>query len=72
MSRRYVDGEPEFYIPDTLRGRAENVKQGSSLNAVETPGAGLHYPGINYLVETSLAAYKGFLNDGVAPEQARI
>ena len=71
-SRRYVDGEPEFYIPDTLRGRAENVKQGSSLNAVETPGAGLHYPGIDYLVETALAAYKGLLNDGVAPEQARM
>ncbi|HET8689077.1 MAG TPA: FAD-dependent thymidylate synthase [Methanosarcina sp.] len=72
VSRRYVDGEPEFYIPDTLRGRAENVKQGSSLNAVETPGAGLHYPGIDYLVETALTAYKGLLNDGVAPEQARM
>lgn len=72
VSRRYVDGEPEFYIPDTLRGRAKNVKQGSSLNAVETPGAGLHYPGIDYLVETALTAYKGLLNDGVAPEQARM
>ncbi|HET8687392.1 MAG TPA: FAD-dependent thymidylate synthase, partial [Methanosarcina sp.] len=25
VSRRYVDSEPEFYMPDVLRGRAENV-----------------------------------------------
>ncbi|HET8685599.1 MAG TPA: FAD-dependent thymidylate synthase [Methanosarcina sp.] len=72
VSRRYVDSEPEFYIPETLRGRAKNVKQGSSLNGVETPGAGVDYPGINYTTETALAAYKGLLKDGVAPEVARI
>jgi thymidylate synthase (FAD) len=72
VSRRYVDSEPEFYCPDVLRGRSENVKQGSSLNATETPGAGVDYPGINYVVETALAAYKGLLKDGVAPELARM
>lgn len=72
VSRRYVDDEPEFFVPNTFRGRAENVKQGSSLEAVETPGAGVDYPGIDYLVETALAAYKGLLKDGVAPEQARM
>lgn len=72
VSRRYVDTEPEFYVPESFRGRAENVKQGSSLNAVETPGAGVDYPGINYVVETALAAYKGLLKDGVAPELARM
>lgn len=30
VSRRYVDDEPEFYIPDAWRKRAENKKQGSS------------------------------------------
>jgi len=30
VSRRYVDDEPEFYVPETWRKRAENVKQGSS------------------------------------------
>lgn len=30
VSRRYVDSEPEFYLPEVLRARAENVKQGSS------------------------------------------
>jgi thymidylate synthase (FAD) len=29
VSRRYVDSEPEFYIPE-IRSRADNVKQGSS------------------------------------------
>jgi len=29
ISRRYVDGEPEFYVPDVWRGRAEDKKQGS-------------------------------------------
>lgn len=72
VSRRYVDSEPEFYIPQSWRGKAPNVKQGSSLEAVETPGAGVDYPGIDYLVETALAAYKGLLKDGVAPEMARM
>jgi flavin-dependent thymidylate synthase len=30
ISRRYVDDEPEFYVPETWRKMAENVKQGSS------------------------------------------
>lgn len=30
ISRRYVDDEPEFYVPDVWRSVAENVKQGSS------------------------------------------
>ena len=30
VSRRYVDSEPEFYLPKIWRERSENVKQGSS------------------------------------------
>jgi thymidylate synthase (FAD) len=30
ISRRYVDDEPEFYVPEVWRGRAEDKKQGSS------------------------------------------
>jgi len=30
ISRRYVDSEPEFYIPEVWRGKAKNKKQGSS------------------------------------------
>lgn len=30
ISRRYVDDEPEFYVPDVWRGRSADKKQGSS------------------------------------------
>ena len=30
VSRRYVDDEPEFFMPDQWRGRASDKKQGSS------------------------------------------
>lgn len=35
VSRRYVDSEPEFYVPSIWRKKAENVKQGSSEEAKE-------------------------------------
>ena len=35
VSRRYVDSEPEFYVPDVWRKKADNVKQGSSDEAVD-------------------------------------
>jgi len=35
VSRRYVDDEPEFYIPEKWRLRAENKKQGSSDETIE-------------------------------------
>lgn len=35
VSRRYVDSEPEFYFPEYWRKRADNVKQGSSDEAVD-------------------------------------
>jgi thymidylate synthase (FAD) len=68
VSRRYVDSEPEFYMPKELRGRAENVKQGS--------GEALGYQGqLNWIrcnSNAALEAYKDLLDNGVAPEQARM
>ncbi len=66
ISRRYVDDEPEFYVPDVWRGRAENVKQGST-GEVKVP----------YLVphefnKSALYEYETLLESGVAPEQARM
>ena len=29
ISRRYVDDEPEFYVPDQWRGRSKDKKQGT-------------------------------------------
>ena len=67
VSRRYVDSEPEFYIPPLWRKRAENVKQGSSTEAVpfsQDPG--------KTLTASALETYKYMLNLGVCPEQARM
>ena len=66
ISRRYVDDEPEFYVPDVWRGRAENVKQGSA-GEVNLP----------YLVphefnRSALYEYETLLEAGVCPEQARM
>jgi thymidylate synthase (FAD) len=66
ISRRYVDDEPEFYVPEVWRGRADNVKQGSA-GEVNLP----------YLVphefnKSALYEYETLLEHGVAPEQARM
>ena len=66
ISRRYVDDEPEFYVPDVWRGRAESVKQGSA-GEVKLP----------YLVphefnRSALYEYETLLEAGVCPEQARM
>lgn len=74
VSRRYVDDEPEFWLPTILRGRAENIKQGSSTTAI--PAMTNHgrnpYVAISALTASSLSEYVNLLNDGVAPEQARM
>jgi len=65
ISRRYVDDEPEFYVPDVWRGRSADKKQGSE-GAVHTDADP------EFVNHTALRVYKDMLNDGVAPEQARI
>ncbi len=66
VSRRYVDSEPEFFIPEGLRKRAESVKQGSSNEFVDYP---FDLYGIS---EDSLILYLSMLKKGVCPEQARM
>lgn len=65
VSRRYVDDEPEFYMPEVWRKRAENVKQGSSDEAVDYGTLADYY-------DTCLFQYNDLLEMGVAPEQARM
>ena len=36
ISRRYVDDEPEFFVPDVWRGRSADKKQGSSDTTIDT------------------------------------
>jgi thymidylate synthase (FAD) len=65
ISRRYVDDEPEFYMPDVWRGKADNVKQGSA-------GEVKSNANVNYQNEALLKTYKQLLDEGVACEMARM
>ena len=64
ISRRYVDDEPEFYVPDVWRGRSADKKQGSEgvVDVGDWGSSGW----------AALKAYKDLLAHGVAPEQARM
>ena len=66
VSRRYVDEDPEFYVPDQWRGRADNVKQGSYGSVDLDPELAKN------MVESSTHDYKYLLAKGVCPEQARM
>lgn len=78
VSRRYVDSEPEFYVPSEWRKRAENVKQGSSDEAVTEPinyrlaGPKTVEQAYDRLVMHSQDVYQELLEVGVCPEQARM
>jgi thymidylate synthase (FAD) len=77
ISRRYVDDEPEFYVPEVWRGRSEDKKQGSDgvvdmtaipswwVNAFE-----IFAPYV--LADVTINYYKNLIEEGVAPEQARM
>jgi thymidylate synthase (FAD) len=65
ISRRYVDSDPEFYVPDVWRGRAQDKKQGSA-GVVKTNA------NIEYHNNVMLQLYKQQLDEGVTPEQARM
>ena len=74
ISRRYVDDELEFYEPDVWRGRSADKKQGSEgVVVVEGMDVGRLYGNPDYVSsEVCLRAYKFLLEQGVAPEQARM
>ena len=86
VSRRYVDSEPEFYVPDVWRKKADNVKQGSSDEAVDLRAFGISGDGpphesgweadleevLGYFWRDTLELYKSMSRAGVAPEQARM
>ena len=66
ISRRYVDYEPEFHAPTVWRGRPTDSKQGSAgeVNVDEE-----YY---NRYVNGCKVYYNLLLNQGVAPEMARM
>jgi thymidylate synthase (FAD) len=58
-----VDSEPEFYVPNTYRGRSLDKKQGS---------AGKVTVSDNGFNEIAMTEYEYLLDLGVCPEQARM
>ena len=77
VSRRYVDDEPELYVPDVWRSRPEgSVKQGSSAEPVSHITVDGHeaptQDWYTELMEHAQEVYKGMIESGVAPEQARM
>ena len=107
ISRRYVDSDPEFYLPDEWRGRSKDKKQGSEgvideitfvedelvavwdkdkeemmldpnqervlwqlKNCTQTTCSPEEQ--VEYFHNQSLQEYKRLIDNGVAPEQARM
>ena len=69
ISRRYVDDEPEFYVPDEWRGRSADKKQGSD-SSIKLSEYVEHGP--EFIHDEARSLYNDLLNDGVCPEQARM
>ncbi len=67
-SRRYISSRPEFFIPDSFRAKAENVKQGSG---GAHPDSDLWKAAYIEHAQRSIELYLEAIEDGVCPEQAR-
>jgi thymidylate synthase (FAD) len=69
-SRRYITDDVEFYTPDVWRKAAADVKQGSSDDGID------NQDGTSNLIDLhnrfSVRHYNKLLENGVAPEQARM
>jgi thymidylate synthase (FAD) len=64
VSRRYVDDEPEFYIPSEWRLKADDKKQGSSDETIEY--------NLGSTLEFVKTTYQNMLRANIAPEMARM
>lgn len=72
-SRRYITEDEKFYIPlpHEWRSKPENSKQGSGAPVDEEIGA-KHFHRLAEMVVAGTEAYHDAMNDGVAPEIARL
>jgi len=72
-SRRYVTMDPEFYLPskDQWRKSAEDKKQGSDGPINDWIGA-IMTTELHKYIEQGEALYNMAMENGVAPEQARL
>jgi thymidylate synthase (FAD) len=87
VSRRYVDDAPEFYTPEVWRSKPVNAKQGSGTEVIEwlyheehevwdEPQSPFISTSIKeeyaHFIEYAEYLYKLMIDNGVAPEQARM
>lgn len=70
VSRRYVTDTPDIFVPETLRMRDKNVKQGSKSEGVQNTST-LVEQMRDHCTKT-LAYYNYLLDSDVCPEQARM
>ena len=70
VSRRYVDDPPTFHLPEHLRTRAANKKQGS--NDDIHPDNAFMIAVLKESCNHSMMCYKSLLEHNVPPEQARM
>jgi thymidylate synthase (FAD) len=69
VSRRYVDSEPELWIPTEFRERDQNLKQGSKAEAIANNE--LVVDVYEKAMKSALYVYNTLLEAKVAPELAR-
>ena len=70
VSRRYVDSEPEFYIPEEWRARPTgSVKQGSGEAHQDSEHWARSY---QVAVQSAVWEYQDMIDGGIAPEMARM
>ena len=71
ISGRYVEFEPEYYVPEVFRTQSKDVKQGSDGELVSTD---LIYAATSYknACEMSFGIYNVLIANRVAKEQARM
>lgn len=77
VSRRYVDDEPSFFFPEVWRGKPVNAKQGSTgtVDKIWWIPEDSWYSvdqGVREITQYTLRRYMRMIEEGVAPEQARM
>jgi thymidylate synthase (FAD) len=70
VSRRYVDDNVAYFLPDVIRAKPEgSIKQGSG---GAHPNSDLWRQKMKIVYDQADELYESMIKDGVAPEQARI
>jgi thymidylate synthase (FAD) len=67
ISGRYVEYDPDFYVPESLRAQSTDSKQ-ASVESNEMPSSDI----VKNSIDESYKVYKSLLEAGVAKEQARM